>query len=67
MGKAFAAVLFALTRTCFLLSGFVLSNLFDDDKDSPDSMFIEAATIPLGIAVVCLAGGGHTELRMSEG
>jgi hypothetical protein len=57
MRKVFAAVLFALTGACFLLSGFALSNLFDDYKDSPDSMFIEAATIPLGIAVVCLAGG----------
>jgi hypothetical protein len=34
-----------------------VSNLFDDYKDSPDSMVIEAAAIPLGIAVVCLAGG----------
>jgi hypothetical protein len=39
------------------VSGFALSNLFDDYKDSPDSMFIEAAAIPLGTAVVCLAGG----------
>jgi hypothetical protein len=57
MRKVVAAVLFALTGACLLLTGLVLSNLFDDYKDSPDSMFIQAAAIPFTIAVLCLAGG----------
>jgi hypothetical protein len=57
MRKVVAAVLFALTGACLLLSGIVLSNLFDDYKDSPDTLFIGAAAIPLTIAVLCLASG----------
>jgi hypothetical protein len=57
MRKVVAAVLFALAGACLLLFGLALSNLFDDHKDSRDSMFIEAAAIPFAIAVVCLAAG----------
>jgi hypothetical protein len=57
MRKVVAAVLFALTGAGLLLTALALSNLFDDYKDSPDSMFIEAAAIPLALALLCLAGG----------
>jgi hypothetical protein len=66
MRKVVAAVLFTLTGACLLLAGVALSHLFDDYKDSPDSMFIEAAALPFAVAVVCLAFGvlalrnGHT-------
>jgi hypothetical protein len=43
-------VLFALTGAGLLLTALALSNLFDDYKDSPDSMFIEAAVIPLAFS-----------------
>ena len=57
MRKVVAAVLFALAGACLLVTGIVLSNLFDDYKDSPDSTFIETAAIPFSVAVLCLAGG----------
>ena len=57
MRKAIAAVLFALTGACLLLAGLALSNLFDDYKDSPDSMFIEAAAKVAAVGLVCLVGG----------
>jgi hypothetical protein len=50
-------VLFALTGAFMLLAGFALSNLFDDYKDSPDSMFIETAAQVFGVALVCCVGG----------
>ena len=57
MRKAIAAFLFTLTGACLLLTGIVLSNLFDDYKDSPDSMFIQAAAKVFAIGVICLIGG----------
>ena len=64
MRKVVAAALFALTGACLSLSGIVLSHLFDDYKDSPDSMFIEMAAIPFAIGVVCL-GAGVLAIRSS--
>jgi ABC-type cobalamin transport system permease subunit len=57
MRKVVAAVLFAVMGACLLLAGFALSNLFDDYKDSPDSMFIKTAAQVSVIALVCLVGG----------
>ena len=56
MRKVIAAFLFAVTGACLLLAGLALSNLFDDYKDSPDSMFIETAATVFAVAVVCLIG-----------
>jgi ABC-type cobalamin transport system permease subunit len=57
MRKVVAAVLFAVMGACLLLAGVALSHLFDDYKDSPDSMFIKAAAQVSVIALVCLIGG----------
>ena len=57
MRKLLAAVLFAVTGACLMLTGLVLSNLFDAYKDSPDSMFIETAATVFAVGVVCLVGG----------
>jgi hypothetical protein len=57
MRKVLAAVLFALTGAGLMLAAIVLSHLFDDYKDSPDSMFIETAAVPLALGLMCLAGG----------
>jgi hypothetical protein len=57
MRKVIAAILFAVMGGCLLLAGLALSNLFDDYKDSPDSMFIKAAAQMSVIALVCLVGG----------
>ena len=57
MRKVIAAFLFAVTGACLLLTGLVLSNLFDEYRDSPDSMFIETGATVFAVGVVCLIGG----------
>ena len=46
-----------LTGACVTLAVLALSNLFDDYKDSTDSQYVEAALIPLGLALFFLTGG----------
>ncbi|MBA3263054.1 MAG: hypothetical protein H0T69_11435 [Thermoleophilaceae bacterium] len=57
MRKVIGAVLFALTGACLLLSGMILSNLFDDYKDSTDAAYIETAAIWAVLGILFLAGG----------
>jgi hypothetical protein len=57
MQKALAALLFVLTGTCLAIGGIVLSTLFDDYKDSPDSTYIETAAVPLALAALFLVAG----------
>ena len=57
MRKAVAAVLFMLSGAFLLLAVSALSQLLDDYKDSPDSMFINAAAKVAAIGVVFLIAG----------
>jgi hypothetical protein len=60
MRKVLAAVLFVLAGAGLTLGATALSHLFDDYKDSPDSMFIETAAVPLAFALLCMAAGVHS-------
>jgi hypothetical protein len=55
--KAIAAALFIVSGALLVVSGFALSNLFDEYKDSPDSTYLEAGLIPLAFAALCLVAG----------
>jgi hypothetical protein len=57
MRKALAALLFVLTGACLTIGGIVLSNLFDDYKDSTDSTYIETAAYPLVLGALFLVAG----------
>lgn len=63
MQKVIAALLFILTGACLALGAIVLSNLFADYKDSPDSTYIGAAAIPLALAGLFLIAGVLTLRR----
>jgi hypothetical protein len=57
MHKALSALLFVLAGACLTIGAIILSNVFDDYKDSPDSTYIETAAVPLGLALLFLVGG----------
>lgn len=57
MRRVLAAILFALMGAALLLVFFALQNLWDDYKDSPDSLYIETAAIEAAIAIACGVGG----------
>lgn len=57
MQKALSALLFVLTGACLTIGGIILSTLFDDYKDSPDSTYVETAAVPLVLAALFLIAG----------
>jgi ABC-type enterobactin transport system permease subunit len=57
MQKALSALLFVLTGACLTIGGIILSTLFDDYKDSPDSTYIETAAVPLVLGALFLVAG----------
>lgn len=57
MRKVVAAVLFAVAGAALLLSAFGFTALFDDYKDSPDSLYLAWGVGTLAVAVVAAAIG----------
>lgn len=57
MRKTLAAVLFALSGALLLLTAFALQNLFEEYKDSADSVYIATAAVTFGLGVVAAVGG----------
>lgn len=57
MRKATAAVLFAVAGAAVLLAVFAVMTLFDEFKDSPDSLYVGWAVITLVVAAVAAVAG----------
>jgi hypothetical protein len=57
MRKVVAAVLFAVAGAGLLVSASAIATLFDDYKDSSDSLYIGWAAVTLAVAVVAVAVG----------
>ena len=57
MRTVLGAVLFAVAGAAILVGASVISNVWDDYADSPDSTYIEVAAIYFGIALAAGVGG----------
>lgn len=55
--KVIAALLFAVSGAALMLAAGALTTLFDEYKDSPDSLYIGWAVVTLAVAVGAALGG----------
>jgi hypothetical protein len=61
--KVLAALLFSLGGVCVAVAAIVLSNIFDEYKDSPDSTYVEFAAVPGLLGLLFLVAGALARRR----
>lgn len=57
MRKVFAAILFAGSGALFLMAAFAFQALFEDFKDSADSVYLATGAVMFGLGVVAAVCG----------